>query len=159
MFWMTDSMLDKNKIWKLVFFLDEAWFTLSTNIHSQSNKYWCYGNSSKVHEVPLYDRKVRIWVWCALSMHKITGPFFSQRNKFQPIHSINSGTLIQGIKRKKRKCRPIHLLCKNWRTIVEKKLLMFQDKSSIMCREIFSEAVRPALKLEVSTLRLLYERR
>jgi hypothetical protein len=33
----------------------------------------------------------------------------------------------------------IHILCKNWKTIFEEKLLIFQDISSVVCQEIFSE--------------------
>jgi len=36
------SVLYKNKIQKLVFFLDEAWCTLSRNVSSQSNSCCCY---------------------------------------------------------------------------------------------------------------------
>jgi len=35
--WVTGSVLDKMKILKLTFFLDEAWFTSSRNIISQNN--------------------------------------------------------------------------------------------------------------------------
>jgi len=36
------SVLYKNKIQKLVFFLDEAWCPLSRNVNSQRNSCWCY---------------------------------------------------------------------------------------------------------------------
>jgi hypothetical protein len=38
-------------------------------------------------------------------------------------------------------------------------LLLFQDKSFVVCPEICSEGVRLALELEVSTLRLFHKRR
>lgn len=41
-FWTTDSVVDKNKMQKLTFALDEAWLTLSRNVSSQCNRWWCY---------------------------------------------------------------------------------------------------------------------
>jgi hypothetical protein len=48
---MTGSVLGKNKTRKLVFFPDGAWFTLSRNINSHSNRCWCYENLHAVGEV------------------------------------------------------------------------------------------------------------
>jgi len=45
----------------------------------------------------------------------------------------------------------------NWKLTVKEKLLLFIDKSSAVCLEIFSQGVMPADKLEVSTSKLFYE--
>jgi len=42
----------------------DAYFTLSRNISSHSNKYWCFENAHAVCEVPLHDKS-------ALNVHKI----------------------------------------------------------------------------------------
>jgi len=52
------SRLDENEMRKLVFFLDEASFTLSCNVKSQNSKFWCSENSHAIHEVSLQDLKV-----------------------------------------------------------------------------------------------------
>jgi hypothetical protein len=41
---ITDSVPEKNKIKKLAFFLNGAWFTLTRNTRSQNNRYGCYKN-------------------------------------------------------------------------------------------------------------------
>jgi hypothetical protein len=42
--WFQESVANGFLGPELVFFLDEAWFTLSGNISSQNNSYWCSGN-------------------------------------------------------------------------------------------------------------------
>jgi len=42
-------------------------------------------------------------------------------------------------------------------TLFEEKLSVFQDKSFVVCREIFSAGTRSAYKLKVSTCKLFYE--
>jgi len=36
----------------------DAYFTLSRNISSRSNKYWCFENADAVCEVPLHEVEV-----------------------------------------------------------------------------------------------------
>jgi hypothetical protein len=43
----------------------------------------------------------------------------------------------------------VHIICKNWKIIFKEKLLLFQDKHSIMCQTIFEEG-------EVNILKLCY---
>ena len=38
---------------------DVAWVTVSRNLHSQSNRCWCYENPYAVHEVLLHDFQVQ----------------------------------------------------------------------------------------------------
>jgi len=38
----------------------------------------------------------------------------------------------------------VHIVCNKWNIIFEENLLIFQDKSSVMYWEMFSEGVRPA---------------
>ena len=52
---MTGSVLDRNRVWKLVFVLDEAWFTLSGNVNSQH--ILMLMKIPAVHVVPLHDLK------------------------------------------------------------------------------------------------------
>jgi hypothetical protein len=58
-------------IWNFCFFSDRTWFTLSWNVSSQNNRYWCSENLHAVHEVPLHDIKAS--VWCAGNTCKIIG--------------------------------------------------------------------------------------
>jgi len=53
----------------------------------------------------------------------------------------------------------IHSLCMNWKLTVKEKLLIFLNKSSAVCLEIFSQGVMPADKREVNTSELFYELR
>lgn len=52
----------------LMFFSDEACFTLNANFNNRSS-YWHSENLFAVHEVTLYELTVR--VWCALRVYKI----------------------------------------------------------------------------------------
>jgi hypothetical protein len=70
-----------------MFALDEACLTLSRNLNSQNNRWWCYKNPCAVYKIPLSDDRVR--VYCAVSAHKIIGPAF-----FEEINSNHSIQLI-----------------------------------------------------------------
>jgi hypothetical protein len=59
---MTGSLQDKNKIHKLLFLLDEIWFTLSKHANSQNNINWCFKNLLAVHDIPLFDLTSQGWV-------------------------------------------------------------------------------------------------
>jgi hypothetical protein len=50
-----------------------------------------------------------------------------------------------------RRLRITHVLGKNWKTIFEQKLPVFQEKSFVACREIFSEVASPAQKLVIGS--------
>jgi len=76
-FWMTGSMLYKSKIHKLLFLLDETWFTWSKHVKSQ--------NDNGVIKISwqcmtfLYLNSVRVgWL---VRVQKFTGPNFVWRNK------------------------------------------------------------------------------
>jgi hypothetical protein len=57
---MAGSVLDKNRIWEVVFVLDEAWLTLSGNVNSQH--ILVLMKIPTVHDVLLHDLKVHsIW--------------------------------------------------------------------------------------------------
>jgi hypothetical protein len=51
-----------------------AQFTLSENVNSQNNGYWCSENPHAVHDLPLHDLKAR--VWREMCLCKTTGPMF-----------------------------------------------------------------------------------
>lgn len=51
------------------------------------------------------------------------------------------------------------LLGRDYRQIEDDSLQTFQDDSSIVCRQIFSESERSAWKLEVGISRILYQTR
>jgi hypothetical protein len=70
-FGITCSLLDKNKIQKLKFFLAIEWFTLTENVNSQHNTEWCDKNPLASHQLPLHDLRVR--VWRTGTANKITG--------------------------------------------------------------------------------------
>jgi hypothetical protein len=60
-------------IHNLTFCSDEARFSLSSYVNSQSNGCWSTENSHAVHEVPVPDVKVRLL--CAISARGITDQF------------------------------------------------------------------------------------
>jgi hypothetical protein len=51
----------------------------------------------------------------------------------------------------------VHILCKNLGMPHEQKLLIFLHEDPVIHQETFPQAVRPACKLEVGTVRLVYE--
>jgi hypothetical protein len=69
--WFLQSVLDGEVDPQLVFFSDEAWFSLRGKMNSQNNWYWYAENPRLFHEFPLHDK--RIGVWCAISACRITG--------------------------------------------------------------------------------------
>jgi hypothetical protein len=60
----------------VTFFLDEAWFHLTSYVNSQNTRIWSKENPHAAHETPLHP--VKIGVWCAVSRHRIVGPTFVQ---------------------------------------------------------------------------------
>jgi hypothetical protein len=52
--------------------------------------------------------------------------------------------------------RYLQKLVEGWGWVIEDKVLLFQDNSSVVCREIFLQDARPVQKLEVSTSRLIF---
>ena len=60
----------------LVFFFDEACFSLRGKVNSQNNRYWSAGNPGLIHELPLLDEK--IGVWCAMSTLREVPAVFGQ---------------------------------------------------------------------------------
>jgi hypothetical protein len=59
---------------QLVFFSEEAWFSLCRVVNSQNNRYWSAENPKFIRELPLHDK--RIGVWCVISASRIIGPIF-----------------------------------------------------------------------------------
>jgi hypothetical protein len=72
--WFQESVANGILDPELLFFSDEAWFTLKGNVNSLNNIYWCSKNSPVVPEVHSHDPKVG--VWCAVSARKVIGPVF-----------------------------------------------------------------------------------
>jgi hypothetical protein len=50
---------------------------------------------------------------------------------------------------------PAHIVCRNERRNSKEKLLICQDKSSVVPGEMFAENERPDEMMEIGTLRLL----
>ena len=64
----------------VTFFTDEAWFHLLGYVNSQNSRLWSFYNSHSLHETPLHDKKVGVWV--VISRCRIVGPiFFYEHNK------------------------------------------------------------------------------
>jgi hypothetical protein len=80
---VTGLVLNKIKIRKFVFFVGEEWFTLSTNVKSQSNKCWCYENAEAVREASFTSPQ------SAVNGHKIIRPmFFKEANSGRHVKLI-----------------------------------------------------------------------
>jgi hypothetical protein len=47
---------------ELAFYTDEARLHLSGYVHSQKNRYWSADNRYSIHEVPLPDVKISVWL-------------------------------------------------------------------------------------------------
>lgn len=78
----------------LVFFVDEAWFTLKGNVNNQNNRYWRLENPYLVHE-GVFSYGIKVAVWCAVNAHKIVlSIFFLSNNEFPQIQSVNSYTIL-----------------------------------------------------------------
>jgi hypothetical protein len=58
--WFQQSVYDGMVVPDLVFYTDEAWFHLSDYANSQNNRYWSAENPHSIHELPLYDVKIRV---------------------------------------------------------------------------------------------------
>lgn len=58
------------------------------------------------------------------------------RNRSRTLHLFNTYILTQGIDGIK-KCRKINIVFKNWDKVFEDTVPIFQEKGSILCREIF----------------------
>jgi hypothetical protein len=67
---VTVSVLDRNKLQELVFFLVEAYFPSCGNVNSQNERHWCYENAHEVYEVPLHALTIRKWCWGACVLMK-----------------------------------------------------------------------------------------
>jgi hypothetical protein len=73
--WFLQSIYDGEVDTQLVFFSDEAWFSLFREVNSQNNQYWSEKNPRFIHKLPLHDEKIGIW--CAISAHRVIGPTFT----------------------------------------------------------------------------------
>jgi hypothetical protein len=76
--WFQEMVINRLIVLELKFFSDEAGFTLSGNVSSQSNKYLCYGNPQTVDQVSLHDLEVTVWY--AVSARKIQQLRFFKKN-------------------------------------------------------------------------------
>jgi hypothetical protein len=72
--WFLWSVYDGEGDPQLLFFPDEAWFSLHGKLNSQNNRYWSAENPRFIYELPLHDK--RIAVRCAISACRIIGPIF-----------------------------------------------------------------------------------
>jgi hypothetical protein len=70
--WFLWSVHDGEFDPQLVFFSDEAWFSLCGGVNSQNNQYWSAENPRLIHELPLHDEE--IGVSCAISACRIIRP-------------------------------------------------------------------------------------
>jgi hypothetical protein len=71
-----------------MFYSDEAWFTLSSYVNSQNNRYWSTENLHTFHEAPL--RGLKVEVWCAKSARRIIGPLcFHETIISEPFARLN----------------------------------------------------------------------
>jgi hypothetical protein len=58
----------------ITFFTDEAWFHLLGYVNTQNSRLWSSENPYAVHEKPMHDQKLGVWV--AISRGRIVGPLF-----------------------------------------------------------------------------------
>jgi hypothetical protein len=55
--WFLQSVHDGEVDAQLVFFSDEAWFSLCGEVNSQNNQYWSAENPGLIHVLSLHDEK------------------------------------------------------------------------------------------------------
>jgi hypothetical protein len=64
-----------------VTFTDEVWFHLSGYVNTQNTRLWLLENPHAVHEKPLHDQKLGVWV--AISRWHTVGPLFLEETTEQ----------------------------------------------------------------------------
>lgn len=105
--WITGSVLDKNKIQKLVF-LGYALLILRGNVNKESNGYWCYKNPHTVREVSIISS------WSAVSASKIIGPMFFLKKLFLTIMLNGIQAPLKGINRRWKNIEKSTLFARIW---------------------------------------------
>ena len=65
---------DTADVFDVIFFTDEAWFYLSGYFNLKNSRLWSSDNPHSLHETPLQDKKVGVWV--AISRRRIVGSIF-----------------------------------------------------------------------------------
>jgi len=73
--WFTDFIQTKIvDILDVIFFTDEAWLHLLGYVNTQNTRLWSSENPHALHEKPLHNQKLGVWV--AISRRHIVGPLF-----------------------------------------------------------------------------------
>jgi hypothetical protein len=85
--WFLQSVHDGEVDPQLVFFSDEAWFSLRGHVNSQNNRHWSAENPGVIHELSLHDEK--IGVWCAMNARRVIGPIFYDYT-FNAVRYVNN---------------------------------------------------------------------
>jgi hypothetical protein len=80
---------------QLVFFPNEAWFSLHEEVNAQNNQYWSAQNPRLIHELPLHDEKIG---WCAISACRIID---NALNGVGYVNNILSSFFCQANRRRK----------------------------------------------------------
>jgi len=62
----------------------------------------------------------------------------SSKKQIRIVKLNYSDTVIDGGNTKREKCIRVHNICKDWKTVFEAKLSVFEDKNTVACRDIFS---------------------
>jgi len=73
--WLTNfNQMKTVDILDVTFFTDEDWFHLSGYVNTQNTRLWLSENPHALHEKPLHDQKLGVWV--AISRRRIVGSLF-----------------------------------------------------------------------------------
>lgn len=148
-YWVTGSVLNKNNVLLFVFVVGEEYFTLSSNVNTQSNRWWCYKNPEAVREVSCTSPP------SAVCGHKVVRPmFFKEANSNHRVKLLLAH-LFRELTEDKfyENSRYLQKLRGRGGGILEDKVPLFQDNSSVVCWEIFLQDAKTVQKLEVGTSR------
>jgi len=77
--------------------MDEAWFTLTRNVNSQSYRY-----QSPMQFVKFFRMTLNLYPCCAVIAWKVIGPMvFKKNNKLLPIFKLNFYIFLRAINRRR----------------------------------------------------------
>ena len=140
----------------------KVWLTIRRNKNSQIENNWCYKTIKHCLNMTKLTHGMQWWciiskgqcywekqwivtftfwsLWCVILGITVHNLGIEANYTYLPelMHTPSWGILKIQITWK------LHILCKNWKTLSEQKLIIFSDEISTMYHEIFPKFARPA---------------